>query len=106
MFADGRMYCAREAVEERRLYATGRKQLTKVFKGVDRVLHGLSGEAVHQVGVYEDSRVGKGACDPGYLLDRHAFLHEFEQAIRRHLQSAGDRDAAALGQKPTKTGIE
>ena len=80
------------------MYATGREQLANVFEGVDGVLRGLGGEAVHQVGVYQNARIGKGARDPGYLLDRHAFLHEFEQAIRCHFQSAGDGDAAAFGQ--------
>src|SRR5271163_4815339 len=98
MFADRRMYRAREAVEESRMYATGHEQLANVFQSVDSVLRGLSGEAVHQIGVYEDSRVGKGTCDAGHLLDRDALLHEFEQAIRCHFQSAGDGDAAAFGQ--------
>src|ERR1700688_1338642 len=98
MFADRRMYGASEAVEESRMYATGREQLADVFQGVDGVLRGLSGESVHQIGVYEDSRVEKGRCAPAHLLDRHAFLHEFEKAIRCHFQSAGDGDAAAFGQ--------
>ncbi len=98
MFADRRMHGAGEAMEKTRMYATGREQLANVFQRVDGVLRGLSGESVHQIGVYEDSRVGEGACYPGHLLDRHPFLHELEQAIRCHFQSAGDGDAAALGQ--------
>src|SRR5580692_7622713 len=98
MFADRRMYGASEAVEESRLYAAGREQLANVLQGVDGVLRGLSGEAVHQIGVYEDSRVREGACDPGHLLDRYAFLHQLEQAIRCHFQSAGDGDTAAFGE--------
>src|ERR1700676_2726158 len=106
MLADRRMYGASEAMEECRMYAAGREQLANVFQGVDGVLCGLSGEAVHQIGVYEDSRVGKGMCDPGHLLDRHALLHEFEQAIRCHFQSAGDGDTAAFGEQLAKAGIE
>src|SRR5258708_11521685 len=106
MFADRRMHGAGEAMEETRMYATGREQLANVFQGIDGILRGLSGEAVHQIGVYEDSRVGEGTCDPGHLLDRHAFLHDVEQAIRCHLQSAGDGDAAAFGQELAKAGIE
>src|ERR1700722_14126320 len=67
MFADRRMYGASEAVEESRMYATGREQLADVFQGVDGVLHGLCGEAVHEEGVHEDSSGGKGTCDPGHL---------------------------------------
>src|ERR1700722_7268207 len=100
------MYRASEAVEEGRLYAPGREQLANIFQGVDGVLHGLSWEAVHQIGVYEDTRVRKGMCDAGHLLDRHAFLHEFEQAIRGHFQSAGDGDAAAFGQQSAKRRVE
>src|ERR1700722_12058878 len=98
MLADRRMYGASETVEESRMYAPGREQLANVFQGVDGVLRGLGWEAVHQIGVYEDPRVRKVTCHPGHLLDRHTFLHEFEQAIRCHLQSTGDGNAAAFGQ--------
>src|ERR1700704_1138578 len=66
MFADRRMHGAGEAMEETRMYATGREQLANVFQGVDGVLRGLSGESVHQIGVYEDSRVGDDACYQGH----------------------------------------
>src|SRR5882757_3773453 len=86
MFGDRRVHGAGEAMEETRLYAVGREQLANIFQGVDGVLRGLSGKSVHQIGVYEDSRVGEGACYPGHLFDRHSLLHEFEQAIRCHFQ--------------------
>ena len=100
------MHGAGEAMEETRMYAPGGEQLANVFQGVDSVLRGLSGEAVHQIGVNEDSRVGEGSRDSGHLLDRHAFLHELEQPIRCHFQSAGDGDAATFGQELAKAGIE
>src|SRR5271166_5088547 len=96
MLSDRRMHGASEAVKKARLYAVGGEQLAHVLERVDGVLRGFSREAVHQIGMYEDSRVRKGARDPGDLLDRHALLHEFEQAIRCHFQSTGDRDTAAL----------
>jgi len=51
------------------MYATGREQLANIFQGVDGVLRGLSREAVHQIGVYEDARVGERSRDSGHLLD-------------------------------------
>src|ERR1700733_4413914 len=106
MLADRRMYGASEAMEESRVYAAGREQLANIFQGVDGVLRGLSGEAVHQIGVYEDPRVRKGTCDSGHLRDRYAFFHEFQQAIRCHFQSTGDGDTAAFSEEPAKAGIE
>src|SRR5580693_9043139 len=100
------MHGAGESVEETRVYASGCEQLTNVLQGVDGVLRGLSGEAVHQVGMYEDPRVGEGSRDASDLLDRHALLHELEQSIRCDFQSAGDGDAAAFGQQLAKPGIE
>ena len=106
MLADRRMHGAGEAMEESRLDATGREQLAHVFQRIDGVLRRLRGEAVHQVGVHQDAGVGERARDARHLLDRHAFLHQLEQAIRRHFQSAGDGDAAAVGQQLAQTGIE
>ncbi len=100
------MHGAREAMEVTGLYASCREQLANVFQGVDGLLRRLGGEAVHQIGVYEDSRVGEGPSDPGHLPDRDAFLHEFEQAIRCHFQSACNGDATAFGQQLAEGGIE
>ena len=65
------------------------KQLAHVLQRVHGVLHGLGREAVHQVGVDEDTGVGKGLGDAGDLLDADAFFISFNQAVRGHLQPAG-----------------
>ena len=102
ILADRRMHGAGEAVEEARLDAAGREELAHVLERVDRVLHGLRGEAVHQVRVHQDARVGEGARHARDLLDGDAFLHQLEQAVGRHLEPARDRDAAAVGELPAE----
>jgi hypothetical protein len=98
MQADRRMHGAGEAVEEAGLDAAGGEQLAHVFERVDRVLHGLGREAVHQVGMDQDAGLGEGLGDARHLVDRDALLHQLEQAVGGHLQPARDGDAAAVGQ--------
>ena len=92
------MHGAGEAVEEAGLDAAVGEQLADVFERIDRVLHGLRREAVHQVGVDQDAGIGEGAGDAGDLIDRDAFLHQLQQAVGGDFQAAGDGDAAAVGE--------
>ena len=85
-------------MEEAGLDATGGKQLAYVFQSIDRVLYGLAGETVHQVGVYQDSGVAEGPCHPCHLINRDAFFHQRQQAVGGDFQTAGNRDAAARGE--------
>jgi hypothetical protein len=106
VLADRRMHGARRSGGRSRLDAAGGEQLAHVFERIDGVLHGLGREAVHQVGVHQDAGVGEGAGDAGDLLDRHALLHQLEQAVGGHFQPAGDGDAAAVGELLAQLGGE
>ena len=104
--ADRRMHGAHEAVEEARLDAAGVEELAHVFEGVHGVLHGLRGEAVHQVGVHQDAGVREALGDAGHLVHRDALLHQLEQAVGGHLEAARDGDAAAVGELSAELGGE
>ena len=68
------MHSAGKAVEEAALNATVFEQLAHVFQRVHRVLHGLGGEAVHEVGMHQHARLGERARDFGHLFYRNAFF--------------------------------
>ena len=53
----GRVHGAGEAVKKATLYAAVFKQLTHILQGVYGVLYGLCWKAVHQVGVYQNTRL-------------------------------------------------
>ena len=81
VFAHGRMHGAAKAVKEAALNTTGLKQLAHIFQRVHRVLHGLAGESVHQIGVHQNARVGKALGHPRHLGHGHAFFHQIEQPV-------------------------
>ena len=101
-----RVHRAGEAVEEAAVDAALGEQLAHQLQRVHRVLHRLGREAVHQVGVHQHPGVGEALGHAGHLLHRHALGHQGQQAVGRHLQAAGDRDAAAVGQLSAQLGRE
>ena len=74
--ADRRMDGAGKAVEKAGLDAAGGEQLAHVFQCIDRVLHGLRRETVHQVGMHQDAGLGEGMRDARHLRHRDALLHQ------------------------------
>jgi hypothetical protein len=100
------MHGAAEAVKKAALDAAVFEQLAHVLQRVDRVLHGLCGKAVHQVGVHQDARVGEAFGDARDLRHAHAFLHELEQTVGRHFQPAAHGDAATLCEQVREFGGE
>src|SRR5574343_1121130 len=79
-----RMHGTDKAMEEATLDAAVLKKLAHILQGIDGILHSLGGEAVHQVSMYQDARIGKATGDLRHLLDRYALLHELQQTIRGH----------------------
>ena len=106
MQADRRMRRRREAMPVGRLDAARCEQLAHALERVDRVLLGLRGEAVHQIGVHHDAGVGERARHPRHLLDRDALLHELQQPVGRHLETAAHGDAARLGEQLAQLGVK
>ena len=96
------MHGAHKAVEKAAVDAAVFKQLAHVFERVHRILHGLRGKAIHQVGMHHHARVGKAFGHLRHLLDRDAFFHELKQAVRRDFEATRHGDAAALCQQFAK----
>ena len=81
------MHGAGKAVEEAGLDTAVIKQLAHVFQRVHRVLHGLRGKTVHQVGMHQHAGLGKTVGDARHLFYRNAFFHQLEQPIRGDFQT-------------------
>ena len=73
-----------------------KKQLPDIFQSVHRVLHSLCRKAVHQVGVNQNSRLGKPVGYTGHLVYCDTFLHQCQQSVAGHFQAARHGDAATL----------
>ena len=106
VLAHGGVYGARKAVEEAALDAAVLEQLANVFQRVHRVLSGLGGETVHQIGVHQHPRVGESLGHLGHLRHAHAFFHQLEQTVGGDFQAATHRDAAALCEQLGEFGRE
>ena len=58
-----------------------RRVLAHQLQGVDRVLNGLRGKAIHEVGVYQDASFRKAFGHLRYLFNRYTFFHQGEKAV-------------------------
>ena len=85
--AHRRMHGAGEAMKKAGLDAARNEQLPHIFQCVDRFLHGLRRETVHQVRVYLDSGVSERAGHSCDLRHRDALLHQLQQPIGGDLET-------------------
>ena len=67
-----------------------------LLEGVDGLLVGLGGKAVHQVGVHAYLVIRERPHHSCSLLDLDALVDQLQHARGCHLQSARDGDAARL----------
>ena len=103
--AHRRMPRAGEAVEEAALDAALLETAGARIPGVDRVLHRLRREAVHQVGVHQDAGVAERYWSRAPPAPPTPFFIS-EQPVGGHLQPARHGDAAALGQQLASSGVK
>src|SRR5690242_7730455 len=95
-----------ESMPKRGLNASMLKELSDPFERIHGLLLRLRGKTIHEISMNHNPRRRKRMRNSSHLLDRHSFVHQLEQAIRRDFKSSAHGHTARSGQELGKFEIK